>query len=355
MSLRCDPSRLRRVLIVKMSSIGDIVHALPVATALRRRYPHVHISWAVEEWTAPLLHNHPAINRLVVFPPMRWGAAGPTWLRSFTRATRSLRRESYDICVDLQGLLKSAVVALLSRAATRIGVPGQREGARLISRPIPSGLGQCHVVEQYLRCAELLGASATPVSFDLPVQQQAVGSITRKLSAMRIPPSAPLIVINPSASGGWKTWPVERWMAVAGALADVGTVVLVGTREQISLHALVAQGTSREIHDLTGRTTLAELVALLARCALHVAPDTGSAHIAAALGRPVIGLYGPTRPRRQAPYGCENLVVYHEAQCGAGCPRLCLRRRRCLQAATPAEVVARAHAVLAEKAHALAG
>jgi lipopolysaccharide heptosyltransferase I len=344
-----DPSLLRSVLIVKMSSIGDVVHAVPVATALRRRYPRVRISWAVEEWTAPLLRGHPAIDRLVVFPPMRFGATGPTWVRSFVRAARHLRSESYDICLDLQGLLKSAVVALLSRAAARIGVPGQREGAWLVSRPIPSVPGRCHVVEDYLRCAQFLGASATPVSFEIPVQPEATRSIAEKLSAMRLPGDAPLIVINPSASGTWRTWPVQRWSSVATALADIADVVLVGGREQTARHAAVVQHAARHIHDLTGRTTLAELVALLLRCTLHVAPDTGSAHIAAALGRPVVGVYGPTAPWRKAPYGCEALVVYEEGHCGAGCPRLCLRRRRCLQAATPAEVVDRAHQVLAAR------
>ncbi len=341
-----DLSRRQRLLIVKLSSIGDVVQALPVAVALRRRYPRLRISWAVEEWVAPLLAGHPAIDRLVVMPPLRWGAAGRAWLRRFTHAVRSVRSESYDVSLDLQGLLKSSVVALLSRAPLRIGMHGQREGARLVSHPVPHRPGRLHVVDDYLQCAEFLGAMPTPVTFDLPVHPLAGASIAHTLAMIHDPPDAALIVINPSASGIWKTWPPAHWGRVARALAEAGTVVLIGGREQRARHAEVARQASRRLYDLTGRTTLAELVALLDRCTVHVAPDTGSAHIAAALGRPVVGLYGPTAPWRKAPYGQADRVVYHEGLCATGCPHLCLWRRRCLQAATPDELIDQARRAL---------
>jgi ADP-heptose:LPS heptosyltransferase len=316
-------------LIVKMSSIGDVVHALPVATALRRRYPRLRITWAVESWTTPLVHGHPAIDRIVTFPPMRWRHASRDWLRSFTQAMRELRSERYDVSLDLQGLLKSAVVALCSRAPIRIGMHGQREGAAL--RDVRSE------------------------SHDLPVQAEAATAVERILSALHIPPRRPLIVINPSTSAEWKTWPVRRWARVAEALAAHGSVVLVGSREQMARHAELVRNTAPQPDDFTGRTTLAELVALLDRCTIHLAGDTGSAHIAAALGRPVVGLYEPTTPQRKAPYGYESLVVYHAGQCRAGCPRFCWRNRPCLQAVTPAEVIARAREILAGSTPAVAG
>lgn len=316
-----DPSGLRSLLIVKMSSIGDVVHALPVATALRRRYPRLRITWAVESWTAPLVLGHPALDRVVTFPPMRWSHANRAWLGSFTQAIRELRRESYDVSLDLQGLLKSAVVALCSRAPVRIGMHGQREGAAFVSRSVPSGPGPIHVVDDYLRCAEFLGASAVPVVFDLAVQPEAATAVDRVLSALRIPAEAPLIVINPSTSAVWRTWPVRRWARVTEGLAVDGSVVLVGSREQMARHAELVRNTAPQPHDLTGRTTLAELVALLDRCAIHIAGDTGSAHIAVSSVR--------TRLRR------------------AGCPRFCWRNRPCLQAVTPAEVIARVRQVLA--------
>ncbi|HUI27208.1 MAG TPA: lipopolysaccharide heptosyltransferase II [Candidatus Kryptonia bacterium] len=336
----------RTALIVKLSSIGDVVHALPVATALRRRYPTIRISWAVEDWVAPLVIGHPAVERVVVFPRMRWSAVRSGWLRSFMRATRELQNESYDVSIDLQGLLKSAVVALLSRARLRIGAAEPREGAGLVSAAVSDRLARVHVVEDYLRCATFLGAAAQPIAFDLPVHIEAQTSIERILHELQIPAHRPLIVINPSSSVTWRTWPIEPWAQVARELTEAGTVVLIGGREQVARHAEVARRADRPIHDLTGRTTLAELVALLDRCTLHVAPDTGSAHIAAALGRPVVSLYGPTAPWRKGPYGCDELVVHHEAACGVGCPRWCVRGRQCLRKVAPEELIARAATAL---------
>ena len=349
MAAHIDPSRLRSLLIVKLSSIGDVVHALPVAVALRRRHPYAHITWAAEDWTAPLLHGHPAIDRVVTFPTMRWGSVDPTWFRSFKDAVRSLRSEPYDISIDLQGLLKSAAVAVLSRAPVRIGIHEQREGAHLVSRAAPRPSGRLHVVEDYLRCAELLGASPTPVSFALPVQSDAIASIAHKLSELQIPADGPLIVINPSASVAWKTWPLPHWARVASALRAAGPVILVGGPAQKSRHAELARQVSQPLYDLTGRTTLTELVALLNRCAIHIAPDTGSAHIAAALGRPVVSVYGPTPSWRKAPYGYEDLAVHGAGQCSVGCPRFCLRDRRCLPSTTD-ELIARARHVLTRAA-----
>jgi heptosyltransferase-1 len=335
------------VLIVKMSSLGDVVHALPVASALRRSYPHMRISWAVEDWAAPLLVGHPAIDRLIVFPRMAGKEVSRAWLRSLANAVRELQSEPYDVSLDLQGLLKSSVVVLLSRARVRIGTHGQREGASFVSRAVPGDHGQIHVVDDYLRCAEFLGASASPVSFDLRVQPEAEAAVVRLLAEVHVPTQPPLIVINPSCSTAWRTWPAERWVPVVSALAADGAVVLIGSHKQVTRHAQIARAAWPRPHDLTGRTTLPELVALLGRCALHIAPDTGTAHIAAALGRPVVGLYGPTAPWRKAPYGNEDLAVYHPGACGPSCPRLCLRRRRCLQAATPEEIVHQARRAVA--------
>jgi lipopolysaccharide heptosyltransferase I len=346
MAPRIEADRLRSLLIVKMSSIGDVVHALPVATALRRRYPQLRISWAVEEWAAPLLADHPAIDRVIVFPPMRWGNLGEAWTRALARAVRALTSEAYDVCLDLQGLAKSSLLALLSRAPLRLGTWDQREGAGFVSQSVPSRRERLHVVDDYLQCAVFLGAAADPVAFDLLVPEQAATAIAQKLWGMHIRLEVPLIVINPSASVAWKTWKVDAWARVVGALADAGEVLLVGSHDQVARHAEVARLASRRPHDLTGQTTLAELIALLDRCAVHIAPDTGSAHIAAALGRPVVGLYGPTPPWRKAPYGYQDLVVSHDDCCGSGCPRFCLSHRRCLQIATPNELIARVQRTL---------
>lgn len=335
------------VLIIKMSSLGDVVQALPAATALRRRYPQARISWAVEGWIAPLLAGHPAIDRIVSFPVMRLPAEPSRWWRHFRSALRELRAEPCDVAVDLQGLFKSAVVSLWSGARKRVGVQRLREGAWLVSRAVPRGDERAHAVEEYLACAEALGAPGRPVSFRLPVADAAAASVDRLLSLVRLPAHEPLVIVNPSASSTRKTWPVERWAHLVEELAPLGRVVLIGTADQGTRHAAIGARARRKPYDLTGRTTLPELVALLDRSALHIAPDTGSAHIAAALGTPVIGIYGPMPPWRHAPWGQERLLAYHAGICGRTCPSLCLRRRRCLRAVRVEEVVRLAREVLA--------
>lgn len=346
-----DPTQLlrlqpRSVLIVKLSSIGDVVHALPVATALRRHNPHLRITWAVEDWVAPIIVSHRAIDHVVIFPRMRWRSTSAHWSQSISDAVANLRRTSYDVCLDLQGLLKSSVVALLSGAPVRLSAGRQREGAQWVSQAVATDSRRRHVVEQYLQCATALGAAAEPVSFDLQVDPQAAELVDRFLLESGVRVDRPLIVINPSGSAPWKTWPPERWTRVAAALRDLGSVVLVGANPERDRHRVIARADHQPTADLAVCTSLTGLVALLARCTVHIAPDTGSAHMAVALRRPVVGLYGPTAPWRTGPYGEQSSVVYHAGLCSRWCPRMCPRARQCLQAASPDEIVSQARAVL---------
>ena len=133
-----DRSRLRTFLIIKLSSIGDVAHDLPVASALRQRFPSARISWVAEEWTAPLVIGHPVVDRVIVCPTMvRWPAPTGLWLRQLRGAIRELRSERYDVALDLQGLARRAAVAALSRASLRIARAGQREGSHLVSYGVP--------------------------------------------------------------------------------------------------------------------------------------------------------------------------------------------------------------------------
>jgi lipopolysaccharide heptosyltransferase I len=338
-----DGSRLRHVLIVKLTSIGDVVNALPVASALKRSYPSIRITWAIEQWTAPLVEGHRAIDRVVVFPTMvRWPDKPAAWWSQLRTAVRTLRQESYDVAVDLQGLARSAAVTRLSGAAQRIARAGQREGAHLVSDAVPLPGTAIHVVDEYLCVAQALGAAVGDVDFGLPVSAEARRSVDRLLEDLRIPAGQPLIVINPSVSQSWREWPAERWADVASSLADAGTVLLIGSPSQATAHRAIGERASRRPIDLTGKTTLAEVVALLERATLHLAADTGSLHIAVALGTPVVSINGPTSGARAGPYRRPQSVVEHAGLCGRGCPAYCWKGRRCLKAVSAAEVIDRA-------------
>lgn len=344
----CDPSRLHTFLIVKLSSIGDVVHALPVACALRERFPSARITWVVEDWTAPLVAGHAALDRVIVFPAMvRWPKDVRTWTRQLKNAVGELRSESYDVALDLQGLARSAVVTALSQSAVRLARAGQREGAHLVSYGLPLPNRPLHAVEEYLHVAASLGASAARPRFALPVREEARRSIASLLAAHGIAAGVKPIVINPSSAQRWKRWTPGSWATVIDALAAMGPLVLMGSESDRAAHREIARATARPAIDLTGATSLAEAVALLDRASIHVAPDTGTVHIAAALGTPVVGVYGPTDPARVGPFGQVAGVVHHRARCGTWCPAYCQRGRACLDAVTPAEVIAKARAALA--------
>jgi heptosyltransferase-1 len=338
-----DGASLRSVLIVKLSSIGDVVHALPVASALKRRYPSIRITWAIEQWTAPLVVGHPAIDRVVVFPTMvKWPERPGAWWSQMQAAVRNLRLESYDIALDLQGLARSAIVSRLSRAPLRIARAGQREAAHLVSDAVPLPKTTIHAVDEYLCVASALGAPVDPVEFALPVSAEARQSVNRLLAEHGVPAARPLIVVNPSAARSWKHWPAERWAEVIGALAEAGTVLVIGTASQAPAHREFSLRARCRPIDLTGRTTLAEVIALIERAALHLAPDTGTVHIAVALKTPVVAVYGPTSRIRVGPYRHPESVLAHDNLCGRGCPAYCPYGRRCLSAVTTTEVVAKA-------------
>jgi lipopolysaccharide heptosyltransferase I len=337
---------VKRLLIIKLSAMGDVVRALPAANTLHRQYPSLRITWAVEERFAPLVRGREDIDRVVTFPRFAWGAVDRTWMVGLRRALRELREEPYDLALDLQGLFKSSLVALAARAPRRLGVAPQREGAWLVSRPVPLPTSRLNVVDRYLACAASLGAPAEPVEFGLRSERAAAASVAELLRQGGLSPTTPVIAVSPSASVRWRLWPLARWVAVIDALSDSGAIVLLGGSEHRQRHAVLARQVRLPVLDLTGRTSLAELVALLDRCALHLATDTGSVHLAAALGRPVVAVYGPTPPWRAGPYGQLGGTVYHGDRCGIGCPRICVRRRACLLAVSPEEVIARARQVL---------
>lgn len=345
-----DGGALRHVLIVKLSSIGDVVHALPVASALKRRYPSLRITWAVEQWTAPLLAGHPAIDRLVVFPSMmQWPTRPGVWWKEARAAVQSLRQEPYDAALDLQGLAKSAIITQLSRAPIRIARAGQREGAHFVSTGVPLPAEPIHAVDEYLLVADALGAPVDPVEFGLTASAEARASVTRLLEAQGVPPDRRLIVVNPSAAQSWKHWAGERWSEVIDHLADSGSVIVIGSPTQAQAHREIVAGARRRPVDLTGQTTLADVIALLQRAALHLAPDTGTVHIAVALGTPVVAIHGPTSRVRVGPYRQPASAIGHDDLCGRGCPARCRHGRRCLDAVTVDEVLQRAHTRLSDR------
>jgi lipopolysaccharide heptosyltransferase I len=318
------PSPPRRILIIKPSAIGDVVHTLPVLNLLRRRWPDAHISWLVTPACAGLLERHPQLDEVIRFERRTFGRGwrSPRVAFDLVQFMRSLRERAFDLVIDLQGLFRSGWLAWTTRAPVRVGFANAREGGWLFyTHRVPTGTAQQHAIERYLTVAQALGCERGPVEFHFAVDD----ADREQVAAMT--PRGPYAVLMPGANWPTKQWPVERF---AGLVTPV--------RERFGLESVVAGGPDvahlaakvTGAVNLAGKTSLRQLVALLERASLVVANDSGPMHIAAALGRPLVTPYGPTNPVRTGPYGRDQSVIRLDLPCSPCYSRRC-SHQSCLQ------------------------
>lgn len=277
-----------RILVVRLSSLGDVVCALPVAVAMRRSFPECHITWVVDPRFSQVVERCSAVDDVICARPR------------FSVDSLPKFGEAFDVAMDLQGLLKSAVVVGRAKAKSKIGYHWQREGARFFSAPILPDPTSIHVVDQYVDVARFAGAEVEFAEFGLKPKSEDVESISARFDVR-----APYVVLNPGAGWASKRWPTERFADLSRRLDHEGyRAILIGGKAEVEREVvskvIKAGGV---VTDLGGQTSIAELIALIAGARGHVGGDTGSTHIAAALGVPAIGLYSITRPSRSCPYG----------------------------------------------------
>jgi lipopolysaccharide heptosyltransferase I len=315
----------QRVLIIKPSSIGDIVHALPALARIRKLWPDAKISWLVTPSNASLVEHHPMIDEVILFNRNRWGHVwrSPTAMANLIRFFQNLRRRRFDIVIDFQGLLRSAWIALVSGAPRRVGFSNAREGAvHFYTELVDCSWELDHAVERYLKIASALGCPRGPVEFPL-----AISDSDREFVAALVPPGIPFAAILPGTNWPTKRWPVEKFAALVQPLRDrfgLETVVLGGPADADLTRRVPAR------FDLTGKLNLRQIAALLERASLVVANDTGPMHLAAALGRPLVTPYGPTSPLRTGPFGRMDSVIRLDLPCSPCFSRSC-NHRSCLQ------------------------
>jgi heptosyltransferase I len=302
-----------KVAIVKLSSLGDVVHALPVAATLRARLPGMHLTWIVEPREAAVLAGHPALDAIMTIDTRGWRRSHlPAVLVQGTRdlagLSRRLAAACFDVAIDLQGLIKSGILTGLTRAPLRAGFHAWscREplGALFTNRRFARPRG-VHVVEQYLAIPKAMGLGEPVIDFRLPSDPVAEASIDEFFGATGIKPRNRVVVLNPGAGRPNKRWPPGRFRALATRLAaEAGAHVVVvwGPGEEALATAITDNRSGNRI-TLGPPTSLAQLIAVLRRASLVVAADTGPLHLAAALSTPCLGLYGPTDPSRNGPYG----------------------------------------------------
>ena len=328
----------RRILIVKLSSIGDVVQSLPVAGALRRRFPEAYIAWAVAPAAAEAVAGNPHLSEVLVVggSATHGGVRSLPPLASPLRLRRALHEIGFDTTLDLQGLLKSAAIAYLSGARQRIGYRTLHEATFLFNnRRLVPNRREVHAVDSYLDFAEVLGAKREPVEFTIAVSDE-----DRREVEVLLGGRDRLAALIPGARWESKLWPAERFAAVADALAEKAGLesVVIGAPADRALAAAIAAAAKSPILDLTGRTTLKQAAEVFRRCRLTVGNDTGPLYISAAMGTPTVALFGPTDARRLGPYGAGHAKVVAEVDCAPCRNRRC-ERRTCMEAIAPEQVV----------------
>jgi heptosyltransferase-1 len=331
-----------RILLVRLGALGDIVHAIPVAAALRRAFPSARIDWLVSARHREILDLVPVIDRRLVIND-RANTSGGT---SLPQAIAELRRSRYDVAIDMQGLLKSAVLTRLSRATRVIGFASsyvRERAARLFYTDVyDPGLAGVrdrqqtrHIIDINLGLLTQLGLPVAIAEFPIdPVNSVAANRVMEQTGGR-------YALLNPGAAWPNKRWPPARLGAVARALRDryaLTSAVLWGPGEEALGHEVVAASGGTAL--LTPKTAIADLVALARGAAVMVSGDTGPTHIAAAVGTPLVSLFGPTRPERNGPWSPKDVAVSRDRVCQCHHLRRCRLPTMCLLDIEVDEVIA---------------
>jgi len=339
-----------RTLIVKPSSLGDIVQALPVLTALKETHPRARASWVVARPFADLLEGHPRLDEVIVFDRRRFARVGrsATATAEFLGFLGDLRRRRFTAVLDLQGLLRSGLMALATGAPARVGFREARELAPLCyTLDVAAPRGEAHAVDRYLALARRAGLATPRAADHLPVPAEARARVRGRLAAAGLGPGEPFLAVCADARWPTKQWPPDRFAAVLARVREAvgGRAVLVGGTEAVPISRAVAAPLREAPIDLTNATTLKELAAVVAEARVLLTNDSGPMHVAAAVGTPVVALFGPTNPDRTGPHGPGHRVVARRAPCSPCYRRECPlaggpRAPACMAAVAADEVAA---------------
>jgi lipopolysaccharide heptosyltransferase I len=323
---------LNKILLIRLGALGDIVHAVPAAAAIRRAFPQASIDWLVGVRQREMLDLVPVVDRRI---SISTSSAGSLW-----SVVGDLRRARYDVALDLQGLLKSAVLARLSGASRVIGFPADllRERAARFFYTETAGDATPHVIDKNLSILKAVGIRMPEIEFPLEDRNPAIAIEARR--CLGIPDGAPFAVINPAAAWPNKRWPPVYFAEVARGLAKrhgLRSLVLWGPGEEQLARTVVAAAEGAAA--VSPRTGLADLVSLSKAAALMISGDTGPMQIAAASGTPLIGIFGPTDPQRNGPWDEDDVVVSRYRACTCHYQRECRISGWCLLDITPREVL----------------
>lgn len=303
-----------KILIIKPSSLGDIIHALPFLKAIKDRFPHSHIEWIISKGYEGILDGNPLIDELIVFEKDSWKC-----LKGFSKTFREIRAlrktlsaKHFDMVIDLQGLLRSGLMAFFTHSPLKIGFEHAREGSRFFYNKKVSVSKGIHAVDRYLEVAKAIGATPVTKEFPLYIDESARDNMRRLLGDME-----GYVVMVPSARWQTKRWPAEYFGLLASEISI--PCIIIGSNADIRTAEEVIAASKGKVIDLCNKTSVKELVALIAGSRAMVSNDSGPMHIGAALGIPLIALFGPTDPERTGPYSWQENRNFRVLRAGLSC------------------------------------
>lgn len=321
------------ILIVKLSAVGDVIHTLPALAALRNLYPVAHITWVVEEAAAEIVRDHPDLDRVIVSHRKGWlkeikAGRLKKPLREIKSFLRELRDRDYDLVIDFHGLFKSAMLVFLSRGKRKIGYDSYQELSGLFYGEKISEDMTKHAIDRYLDFPRYLGATVAAPMFHIAIGEGNRQRVDELLLSHRI--RGPFIALNPVAYWDTKLWDDERFAALCDRIGENYDIPVVLTGQKAPSLEKIRALAQRDVINLEGQTTLKDLAELYRRATLLITTDSGPMHLAAAVGTPVVALFGPTDPKRTGPYGSGHMVIQAPLSCAPCFLKTC-REMTCMK------------------------
>jgi heptosyltransferase I len=336
---------MMRIAIIKPSALGDIVHTLPVLSAVRDQFPDAKISWVVNRAFAPLLHGHPDLNEVIPFDRGAYKSLRTSLNYSVT-LLNELRKKRFQLVLDLQGLARTGLMTLATGAPVRIGFSNAREGSRwAYTHTVPvQESEEIHAVDRYWRMVDFLGAGKQSRRCIVPIDPAESTSVVHDFSAY----PRPWIVTALGSKWFTKRWPPTHFAKLLQLATQQfgGTIFSVGTAEDSPLSLELQNHVLGTVVDLTGKTPLPRLAALLKSAEVMVANDTGPLHLAAALGTPCVAPYTCTKIALHGPYGQLNRAVSTTVDCAGSYLKKCPNNMICMNDLTPEKLWPQLHEVL---------
>jgi heptosyltransferase-1 len=328
-------------LIIRLSSLGDIIHTLPAFSALRKKHPKAKISWVVEEKGKEILDFVPGIDNIVVAHTEGWRINTRKFWKEISALKKKIKNRN-QITIDFQGLIKSGFIAYLSGAKKKIGFHRKNlresQASLFYTDKLDEVSDNIHVIDKNLRLLTLLGIMQTQYEFPLVLPDEYVQSVKEKLQKLGYDGKKKLVVMNMGAAWKTKRWFPENWIELIQTLKKEGvfSLILWGNEEE---KALAKEVHKESLAPLSPDFSLKEVMALIRETSLLVSGDTFALQVACAFSRPVVGIFGPTNPGRNGPFSPRDKVAFHEMECShcykRSCPSL-----ECLKKITPKEVAA---------------